>query len=322
MIATPLALRPDRANRRFPMPFRGRPAPVATAVALALLTSLTHAQTSPKNEAGGSVALTGAYQFDTDLDAGGDFGWSAFILSGGLSRQVSPQLSVGLTMRWDYEQWRFSRPAAFGGNAPWDQVNALAFGLPIDWAWDSDLRLGVTPVFEWAYETGASASNAINYGAIASATKIFSPRLVLGAGVGVFRQIDETKVFPFVIVNWQIDERWRLTNPFRAGPAGGAGLELACAINDQWEIAGGGAYRSYRFRLDDRGLAPAGVGENRFFPAFARVTRRMGPQTRLDLYAGVSFGGRLTATDNDGNDVAEDDYSSAPVLGLTFSHRF
>jgi hypothetical protein len=304
------------------MPSRGHFAPVATAVALALLTGLAHAQTPRKNELNGNVALTGAYQFDTDLDGGGDFGWSTFILSAGLSRQVTPQWNVGLTMRWDYEQWRFANPVAFGGQAPWDQLNALSIGVPIDYAWGDDLRFGVTPVFEWAYETGASASNAINYGAIVSATKIVSPRLVLGAGVGVFRQIDETKAFPFLVVNWQIDEHWRLSNPFRAGPAGGAGLELAYAFNERWEIAGGGTYRSYRFRLDDHGLAAAGVGENRFFPVFARVTRKMGPQTRFDFYAGLSLGGRLTATDDNGNDVAEDDYSSAPVLGLTFSHRF
>lgn len=305
------------------MPSRGlRPSVVAVAVALALQAAVVQAQSPSRNEVNGSVALTGAYQFDTDLDGGGNFGWSTFILSGGLSRQVNPKLSVGLTMRWDYEQWRFSNPVAFGGKAPWDQLNALSIGVPIEYAYGNDWRFGATPVFEWAYETGASASNAINYGAVLSATRIFSPQLVLGAGVGVFRQIDETKVFPFVIVSWQIDEHWRLSNPFRAGPAGGAGLELAYAIDDRWEIAGGGSYRSYRFRLDDHGLAPAGIGENRFFPAFVRVTRKMSPQTRFDFYAGLSLGGRLTATDDNGNDVAVEDYKSAPVLGLTFSHRF
>jgi hypothetical protein len=29
-----------------------------------------------------------------------------------------------------------------------------------------------------------------------------------------------------------VDDRWRLANAFRAGPAGGAGLELAYAVDD------------------------------------------------------------------------------------------
>jgi len=294
----------------------------ALALAGALLSNPALAQAPGGNELNGTISVTGVYQFGSDLDQGGDVGWATVIASGGWSRQVTPQFGVGLTLRYDYEKWRFSNPVAFQGQAPWDQLNALSLGVSLDYAYAADLRFGVTPVIEWAYETGASANNVLNYGAILSATKTFSPQLVLGAGVGVFRQIDETKVFPFLIVRWQIDDHWRLASPFRAGPAGGAGLELAYTINDSWEIAGGGAYRSYRFRLDDSGLAPGGVGENRFFPLFLRASRTFGPATRLDLYAGVSAGGRLSVDSAQGNEVARDDYKTAPALGITLLHRF
>ena len=39
-----------------------------------------------------------------------------------------------------------------------------------------------------------------------TATKVFGPARRSGSGVGVFRQIDETKVFPFLIVNWQLTD--------------------------------------------------------------------------------------------------------------------
>ena len=51
----------------------------------------------------------------------------------------------------------------------------------------------------------------------AAGTRIFSPDLVFGVGAGVFRQIDETKVFPFLVVNWKITDRLRLGNPLQAG---------------------------------------------------------------------------------------------------------
>lgn len=292
------------------------------AVAGALLANAVFAQEPKRNELNGSLSITGVNQFDSDLDAGGSTGFASVILNGAWSRQVSREFGVGLTLRYDYEKWRFSNPAAFQGQAPWDQLNLLSLGVPLDYAYAPDLRFAVTPVVEWAYETGASSSDVMNYGAIISATRIFSPQLILGAGVGVFRQIDETKVFPFLIVQWQIDERWRLSNPFRAGPAGGAGLELAYAIDDNWEISGGGAYRSFRFRLADTGFAPNGIGEHRFFPLFVRATRKFGPATRLDVYAGASLGGRISVDNAQGAEVGSDDYKAAPVIGLTLLHRF
>ncbi len=155
-----------------------------------------------------------------------------------------------------------------------------------------------------------------------SATRIFSPDLVFGVGAGVFRQIDETKVFPFLVVNWKITDRLRLGNPLPAGPAGGAGLELAYAFDDRWELGGGGSYRSYRFRLKDDGPVPDGIGENRFFPLFARLTYHFDRATRADLYAAAFVNGKLTVARADGSDLTNDEYKTAPALGLTLSHRF
>jgi hypothetical protein len=291
-------------------------------LAAAVLPAMVVAASPPAGEVSASASLSGIYQFDTDLDRGGDFRWAAGIASGSLTRQITPQFSAGLALRYDYEDWKFSRPAAFGGLAPWTHLNAPTLSADLGYAFDGDLQVGVSPLFGWAFESGAKAGDALTYGAIIAATKVFSPRLMLGAGVGVVRQIDETKAFPFVIVRWQINDRWRLGNPFPAGPAGGAGLELVYAPGDPWELAGGGAYRSTRYRLDAAGIAPGGVGENRFFPLFARMSRNFGAQTRVELYAGVALGGRLKLEDANGTTIARDDYSTAPLVGLTLSHRY
>jgi hypothetical protein len=305
------------------MPCRALPRAVALAsLAVALLPTTLLAGTPQPGEVSASAALSGIYQLDTDLDHGGDFHWAAGIASGRVTRQFTSQFSAGLGLRYDYEDWKFSHPVAFGGAAPWRHLNAPNISVDLGYAFDSDLRIGISPLFGWAFESGAKTSDALTYGAILAATKVFSPTLTLGAGVGVVRQIDDTKVFPFVIVNWQIDDRWRLGNPFPAGPAGGAGLELVYAPDDRWEFAGGGAYRSTRYRLDDTGAAPGGVGENRFIPLFARVSRSFGPQTKVDFYAGIALAGRLKVEDANGATVAKDDYSTAPLLGLTLAHRF
>ncbi len=284
--------------------------------------STTFAQSAAPGETTATAALTGLTQFDTDLDGGGKFHWGAGFLSGALTRQFTPDLAVGLTLRYEYHEWKWEEPTAFGGVGPWSKLNVPGIGLAISYAVAPDWRLGFSPIVEWSGESGADAGDSLSYGAVLSATRIYSPDLVLGLGAGVFRQIDETKVFPFLVVNWKINERLRLGNPLQAGPAGGAGLELAYTLTDRWEVAGGGSYRSYRFRLKEDGPVPGGIGENKFFPVFARLSYTFGPKTRADLYAAAMVGGQLRVVNAAGNDVYSDDYGVAPAMGLTISHRF
>jgi hypothetical protein len=178
------------------------------------------------------------------------------------------------------------------------------------------------PSVEYAAETGADSGKAWVWGAVASAAKSFSPNLTLGLGAGVYSQIEKTTAFPYVVIDWKIDERWRLANPFAAGPAGPAGLELSYALDGNWDAGVGAAYRSYRFRLDQSGPFPDGVGESRMVPAFLRVSRKLGAEARLDLYAAAALNGRLKLQDSGGGDLVTEDYATAPMIGLSLSGRF
>jgi len=280
------------------------------------------AQERKPGDVTGSASATGVSQLETDLSDGGNFRWSGGVVAGSLNWQLSREFAAGLSLRYDFESWKFSTPNALGRVAPWGDLNRPSVAVNLAYQHASDLAVFVAPQIEWDYESGASAGNAKNYGAVVGVTKVFSPKLVLGLGAGVFRQIDETKVFPFLIVNWQIDDKWRLTNPLRAGPAGGAGLELAYAIDANWELAGGGTYREYRFRLRDDGPVPDGIGQNRGIPLFARLSRTLGPKGRVDLYAGAVVGGRLEVTSADGNATSSSDYRTAPLFGITAALDF
>jgi hypothetical protein len=288
----------------------------------ALIAAPAFAQAPAPGDVTTSAAIAGIAQFDTGLDQGGDFRWGGLQASANVTRQFAPDFAAGLTLRYDYQDWSFDNPRAFGGVAPWSNVNAATIGLNLAWSPTPEWRIGFNPTVEWSGESGASAGESLNYGAVVSATRIFSPDLVVGLGAGVFRQIDDTKVFPFLVVNWKITDRLRLNNPLQAGPAGGAGLELAYTLGDGWEMGVGGSYRSYRFRLKSDGPVPGGIGENRFFPAFARLSYAFGVATRLDLYAAAFLNGELNVMRADGSDLYSDKYNAAPAVGLALSHRF
>ncbi len=280
------------------------------------------AQSQPPGQTTATIGAVGVSQLKANLDGGGKVGWNTLGVNLNIAHQFSPALSASARAGYAQEDWRFDSPTVFGLTAPWGRIDRPSVGFNIRYATSADLAWFVAPQFEWAYESGASASDGLNYGAVFGATKVFSPTLVLGLGLGIFRQIDDTKYFPFVIVNWQIDDKLRLSNPLPAGPAGGAGLELAYAFDSGWELGGGAAYRDYRFRLNDASAAPNGLGRNTGIPVFARLTRKFSPAARIDFYAGVVADGKLRLLDTNGETLQSSSYGMAPLLGITGSLSF
>jgi hypothetical protein len=269
-----------------------------------------------------SVTASVLSQLDADIDKGGRFNWWGAEVNAGVTHAFTPSFSAGVTGKLGAERWSFDGATAFGASAPWGTIERPSVGLNFGYRLAPDLSLFVAPQVEWAYESGASASDAMNYGAVFGVTKFFSPDLVLGLGAGAFRQIDRNFYFPFIIVNWKITDSLRLTNPLQAGPTGGAGLELAYAWTPAWELAAGAAFREYRFRLRDDGPTPNGLGQNQGVPLFLRLTRSFGPAARVDLYAGVVVGGELKLVNAAGATVQSSSYGAAPLLALSGTFRF
>jgi hypothetical protein len=307
------------AARRWP---RWLVVEMATVVALATPATAALAQTAAPGAVSTSASLTGIGQLDARLDQGGNFSWNGAIVQAEATRQFTPEFSAAIALRYGQERWKFAAPSALGAVAPWGQINRPAVGFRLTQQISPQVGVFVAPELEWSYESGASASDAKNFGAVLGATEFFSQKLVLGLGAGIFRQIDKTRVFPFLIVNWQIDDNWRVSNPFQAGPAGGAGLELVRALGPQWELAAGASVRDYRFRLRANGPAPEGVGRNQGVPVFARLTRQLGRQGHIDLYAGAVASGKLRVLDAAGATLSSSSYHPAPLLALSATLNF
>jgi hypothetical protein len=198
------------------------------------------------------AAIGGYGLLRTDLDNGGDVEIGSVFARGTLGTAFNAQWSGELMLRYSYEDWNFSTPNALGPVGPWGAIQSPGVGFSLRYAYSEKVVAFIGPQLDWNYETGASTADAQTYGATFGVTSVISPTLMLGIGGGVFRQINRTRFLPFVLVNWQIDDKWRLANPLQAGPTGGPGIELAYTISDQWEAAGGAAFRDERFRLRQR----------------------------------------------------------------------
>jgi hypothetical protein len=169
-------------------------------------------------------------------------------------------------------------------------------------------RLVVIPSIEASKESDADLEDSLIYGGILSAGYRVSPNLMIGAGFGIFSRLEEVSYFPVVFINWKITDRLRLSNPFSGGPTTPAGLELSYAFNKSWTIACGGGYRSYRFRLKDKGTASNGILQEKAVPVWGRVTLKSGSLVTVDLTTGAFLSGKLKIEDQDGHEISEDQY--------------
>jgi hypothetical protein len=271
---------------------------------------------------GYQFSYTPLYQFETELDAGGQFDVQRHFFRFDVSRFIDRHWMVGVGLSLDYERWSFSDIAGLAGADLWDEIIRPGLSVPLFYRTDGNWLFSLIPSLDFAGASGAEIDEAFSYGAVLSAAYAFTPNLTMGLGGGIFERLDQMEIFPYVVVDWQLNDRFSLTNPFRAGPVGPAGLELVYRSKEGLEMGIGGAYRSYRFRLDDSSAIQDGIGQVDFWASFVRMSCPLGRQVHLDLNGGALFSGQITIEDKDANELGDTGYETAPYLGLTLRGRF
>jgi hypothetical protein len=235
-----------------------------------------------------------------------------FRLSGGLKSLGKVYPGWGFSL--DIDDYQITTPNA--DRVSWGDVYAGNFSLPLRIQANERWTVFLAPSVGFNLEQGADFSDSLRGGLVLSAGYAWDRDRVVGVGAGAFYGLEDTSVFPALLVRWRFGERWFVGNPFRISPAGPAGLEVAYHPGRRWELGLGGGYRTNRFRLDKNAVSPNGIGEVQGLPIYARVSRRLGKTWRVDAYAGAIFDGEIKLDDQGGNYVAASDYDTQPVLGI------
>jgi len=267
-------------------------------------------------------SYTPIYQFETDLDSGGQFDVQRHFLRFDASRSIDTHWTVGLGLSFDYESWDFSNIAGLHSVDLWDEIIRPGISIPVFYTPSKNWRFGLIPSINFAGASGAETSESLSYGTVLSGAYAFSPQLMLGLGAGIFERLDQFEMFPYVVINWKINEQFRLKNPFPAGPVGPAGMELVYTPTPSMEMGIGGAYRSYRFRLDDSSTVADGIGEMNFWAPFLRVGWNLGRGYRFDVNTGLLMDGSITIEDAEDRELGETDFDATPFVGVTLKGRF
>ena len=264
---------------------------------------------------GVKLSLSAIEQFEADVgDSKMDV--SRYQVKADIDLKKNRKMILNLSASYKVSDYNFSGPPADPWSDPWGEITSTDVGLSLILPGSGRWSYFLASTLDGSREKGADKGDGLVYGIIASAA--YAKRLDrrLGFGVGVFEGLEETKIFPYATVSWRLKENLTLQNPLSAGPASPAGLELVYDVSENWQIGAGGAYRSFRFRLDKEGVAPDGIGEITGVPAWVRASWQASPKLGLGFYTGAILAGEAAIKDNAGRNLQSRHFNPAPLAAV------
>ncbi|WP_372808768.1 hypothetical protein [Pontiella sp.] len=263
---------------------------------------------------GGSV-----YRFRAGLDGGGDFSVNRYAGDFSIGRMWDFDSFASVTFGLGQDDYRFSGR----DDEPWNNINNYRLGLFVRKGVGEHWTLFAAPsVRNYAQAGVGIASDEITGAFFGGATYRFNDRLSLGPALGIVEQLeDSVGYFPALLVNWEVTERLSIETGSGLAATAGPGLAAIYALDDHWKIGLAGRYEKKRFRLDDHGVAPRGVGEDRNVPIHATLAYFLYPRGFVSLMLGYDFNGSLGLFAADGDKIEEIDYGSAVSAGIYFSFK-
>ena len=312
--------------------------PAFHAVAVALVTvgitvapCLAQSGQSPKrvaeppiDDATLTFSISAGYQhiFNTSLNSGGDYQVDRVGLELKVKTKISDEWRLEGNLRYLFDDYKFSNATDLGGN-PWSDINTLQIDARAQWWMNNDMALIFGPFLMWSRESGASWSDSLTGGAFAGVMFVSSSTLAWGGGIGISSQLeDDVLVYPILFLDWKFNDTMKLSSV--AGPIGLAftGVEWVWEFVEHFELGLGARYEFRRFRLDESGATPNGVGEDTEVPFWARLSYRFNEHIAVDGYAGFIVGTEFILDDSSGNRLGSDKSDPAPMIALAVRIEF
>lgn len=266
-----------------------------------------------------SINSSYSNQFSSDLDQGGDFSVSRHSHSLGYSRAFTRQRLVGLFFEYGAHDYDFD-------NSPtnlWGDVQTFKIFAPIRWKFNEHWNLIARTSINSRIENGASFSDGISGSFLGALSYKLSDRLRLGPGITLNTSLEEsTSIVPIILLQWDLTDSLRLETGRGYGVSPGPALNLSWQATDNWKATLGVQYERLEFRLDDRGSAPGGVGEESGASAYVAFDYKPHSTFKATLFAGIKFANDLIIDDSNGQETFSSSLDPAPFVGASLRIRF
>jgi hypothetical protein len=276
-------------------------------------------------EGGWFFSLDGGFAVQTEVDmeeGDGSFSLDRDFFSLGADYRWNYRNSVGLSVGGGTTEYDFDGFDLGFSGTPWSNIDDWRVSLPARLAWGETSTLFFIPSLRHTAEDGASSSDSRSWGLLAGAAWRRSEDLTIGPGLGVFSRLeDDVRVFPILLIDWNINTRWNLSTGQGLAASQGPGLTLGYQLTPSWRLGLAARFEETQFRLDESGSTPGGVGEDSSLPLIFTAGWSPSPQVRLAAFAGLKLGGELTLYDRDGERLERRGYDAAAIYGITIEFK-
>ena len=206
------------------------------------------------------------HQFSSNLGDTGEFSSTSWFIQPGVTYAWSRRTSAGIAIGYGESNYDFKNGATLGGGKPWDRIRDARVSFPIRFGMTETINGIVIPSVRWNAESGASMDDGRTEGVLAGFIWRYSDSFSIGPGFGPFTEIDDdTNVFPIILLDWDINDKLNLGTGSGLAATQGPGLVLTYKATPTLDIGLGGRVERLKFKLDDRGPAPAGIGHEESF---------------------------------------------------------
>jgi opacity protein-like surface antigen len=270
------------------------------------------------------LAAGAVHQSDADLsDADGEFNVSRGFVQGSLGYAWDRRTSVSLSLGAGNSNYDFSSQATIGGQQPWDEIEDYRISLPVRFSPTENTDVILIPSVRTFRESGASLSEGRTEGFIGGMSWKLSDTLTIGPGMGWFSEIGGgSNAFPILVIDWDITDKLSLSTGRGLAASQGPGLTLDYQLAKKWKLGLAGRYEKTRFALNVDAPGSGEVGEDRSLPLVVSLDYTLWPMTSITAMIGAEFEGTLRLEDGNGSRIAQSDFDTAPIIGLSFSYRF
>lgn len=270
------------------------------------------------------VGARAEHQFGTDLDNAGEFSVTRYVGAAAVMFPLGERLGGIVGGGYGFANYDFDNDDVFGGEEPWGDIQSTHFGGAIKYLINRNWSMIGGGFGAYAGETDADASSSFTGGGFLGGAYRSSEKLYIQAGVTVHSQLDDDPLlFPAFRFNWVIDDHWQLrAGVLESGATDTVGASVIYHFDDHWSVTARAGYVNRRFRLDDSGFAPEGIGQDSNLRGALSLNWRPDAHLQITAIGGMTFGGNLLIEDDGGDRLFKEDYDPTPFVAIRMGLRF
>ena len=282
-----------------------------------IISSTSYSQPTGSSDVSLGFSTNYEHGFDTDIDAGGEISFNRYSISGSIGKQINERTSLDFNSSYSFTDYEFSGTEGFAGLNPWEGINRASFGFKLNYRLNAKWGITAGPFIRYSGESDADFGDSLTYGGLIGFSYSPNRNFLIGSGVFISSRIeDDVIAFPGLILNWRINDKATLSTLLT-----GVKSEIGPNVSFKYEIGNGldasmsVGYEFQRFRLDDSGIAPDGVGDAQVLPVWASIGYDINQNLRFEIYSGLGFLGELELEDSDGDRIDKEDFDTMVFIG-------